>query len=98
MNAQSPLLFGGMPLQKRLYLSVSGSKESLALFSSLSSLFPHLSSENGGLATTVSNFIRASPSLSFGLRIVSPQRMVALSKPCRNIFITASAQVLPFAS
>src|SRR5664280_1824411 len=98
INAQSPLLLGGVPLQKRLYLSVSGSKLSLALFSSLSSLFPHLSNEKGGLATTVSNFIRESPSFNFGLRIVSPQRMVALSKPWRNIFITARAQVLPLAS
>src|SRR5665647_1483632 len=98
INAQSPLLLGGVPLQKRLYLSVSGSKLSLDLFSSLSSTFPHLSNENGGLATTVSNFIRASPSFSFGFRIVSPQRIVALSNPCRNIFITANAQVLPLAS
>lgn len=49
----------------------------------------------GGLATTVSNFISASPSLSFGLRSVSPQRMVALSKPWSSMFIMASAQVLP---
>src|SRR5664280_2890395 len=98
INAQSPLLFGGVPLQKRLYLSVSGSKLSAALFSSLSSLLPHLSNENGGFATTVSNFISASPSFSFGLRIVSPQRIVALSNPCKNIFITANAQVLPLAS
>src|SRR5450759_693238 len=98
INAQSPLLFGGVPLQKRLYLSVSGSKLSLDLFSSLSSLFPHLSRLNGGFATTVSNFIRASPSFNFGFRMVSPQRMVALSKPCKNIFITANAQVLPLAS
>src|SRR5665648_734622 len=98
IKAQSPLLFGGVPLQKRLYWSVSGSKLSLDLFSSLSSIFPHLSKLNGGLATTVSNFISASPSFSFGLRMVSPQRIVALSNPCKNIFITASAQVLPLAS
>src|ERR1035437_4942805 len=98
INAQSPLLFAGVPLQKRLYLSVSGSKLSLALFSSLSSTLPHLSKLNGGLATTVSNFISASPSFSLGFLIVSPQRIVALSKPCRNIFIIAKAQVLPFAS
>src|ERR1051326_371576 len=98
MKAQSPLLFGGIPLQKRLYRSVSGSKLSLPLLPSLSSTFPHLSRLNGGFATTVSNFISESPSLSFGLRIVSPHRIVALSKPCKNIFITAIAQVLPLAS
>src|SRR5665647_470639 len=98
INAQSPLLFGGVPLQKRRYLSVSGSQLTTVFSPSLSSTFPHLSKLNGGLATTVSNFIRASPSFSFGLRIVSPQRIVALSKPCKNMFITANAQVLPFAS
>src|SRR5690606_33538876 len=30
--------------------------------------------------------------------MVSPQRMVALSNPCKNMFITANAQVLPLAS
>src|ERR1051326_4152504 len=86
MNAQSPLLLGGTPRQKRLYLSEAASSA------------PHLSKENGGLATTVSNFISVSFSFSLGLLIVSPQRIVALSNPCRNIFITASAHVLPFAS
>src|SRR5665647_1962286 len=86
MKAQSPLLLGGTPLQKRLYLSFSGSYESVVLSPSLSSTFPHLSRLKGGLATTVSNFIKASPSFSFGFRMVSPQRIVALSKPWRNIF------------
>jgi hypothetical protein len=80
------LLFGGIHLQNLLYLSL----EALSAH--------HLSSENGGLATTVSNFIRESHSFSFGLFRVSPQRIMALSNQCKNIFIIASAHVLPFAS
>ena len=45
------MLLGGIPLWKRLYRSA------LALSA------PHLSNENGGLATTTSNFIKASFSL-----------------------------------
>ena len=59
---------------------------------------PHLSRLNGGLATTTSNFMSESPSRICGSPIVSPQRTSALSLSCRNMFIRASAQVLPFAS
>ena len=86
MKAQSPLLLGGMPRQKRLYGSAAASSA------------PHLSRLNGGFATTVSNFISLSLAFSFGLRKVSPQRITALSNPCRNMFIIASAHVLPFTS
>jgi hypothetical protein len=82
IKAQSHLLFGGTHLQNLLYLS----HEALSA--------PHLSKENGGFATTVSNFISVSHSFSFGLFKVSPQRIVALSNQCKNIFITARAQVL----
>src|SRR5690554_7590392 len=76
-NAQSPRLVGGIPLQKRLNASVSASS------------FPHFFKENGGLATTTSNFLRlVGLSVCRGLRMVSPQRMLALSNPRKNIFIT----------
>ncbi len=86
IKAQSPLLLGGTPRQKRLYGSLSA----------LSA--PHLSSENGGLATTQLNFIRRSFSTSSGLFRVSHHSIRALSKPCRNMFIRQSAQVLPLDS
>src|SRR5690606_33732144 len=86
IKAQSPLLFGGTPRQKRLYWSPAASSA------------PHLSNENGGFATTVSNFKSWSPSFSFGLRMVSPHRITALSYPCRNMFLTANDHVLPLAS
>src|SRR5699024_12425217 len=86
-KAQSPRLTGGTPLQKLLNLSLSASS------------FPHFFKENGGFATTTSNFSRlVLLSKCKGFRMVSPQRIFALSKPCKNIFITANAQVLPLFS
>src|SRR5690625_2655819 len=86
-KAQSPRLFGGTPRQKRLNGSLSDSS------------FPHFFKENGGLATTTSNFSKLLLlSKCKGFRMVSPQRILALSKPCKNIFITANAQVLPLFS
>src|SRR5262249_36856280 len=82
----SALPRGGMPRWKR-------QKKSLAAFSA-----PHLSSENGGLETTISNFFSALPSSSFGLLSVSPHSMRAPSLPCRNMFIRQSAHTLPFES
>ena len=86
MNAKSPLLLGGTPRQNRLNLSCSATSA------------PHLSSENGGLATTTSNRMSRSSSTSCGLPIVSHHSMRALSISCRNMFILQSAQVLPFDS
>src|SRR5699024_5875837 len=86
-NAQSPRLVGGTPRQKRLYGSLSASS------------LPHFFKEKGGLATITSNFSKVVLlSLCNGLRMVSPQRILALSNPCKNIFITANAQVLPLFS
>ena len=78
---------GGTPRRKRWC-------GSFAAFSK-----PHFSSENGGLATTTSNR-RSLPSgsSSLGLRRVSPHSMRWLSSACRNMFILASAHVLPIAS
>jgi len=69
INAQSHLLFGGTHLRNLLYLSDPASSAH------------RLSRENGGLATTVSNFINASHSFNFGLFSVSHRRIVALSNP-----------------
>ena len=86
MKAQSPLLLGGMPRVKRAYRS------------SAAISCPHLSRLKGGFATTVSNFIRASFSTSWGWRIVSSHSMRAASTSWRNMFILHRAQVLPFIS
>jgi len=86
MKAQSHLLFGGIHLQNLLYLSDAASSAH------------HLSRLKGGFATTVSNFIKLSHSFNLGFLSVSHRRIVALSNPCKNIFIIAKAQVLPFAS
>ena len=59
---------------------------------------PHLSSENGGFATTTSNFISASFSMSFGLPMVSPHSIRAASLLWTSMFIRHNAQVLPFIS
>src|SRR5713101_869241 len=75
-----------MPRQKRLYGSWAAKSA------------PHLSSENGGLATTTLNLINLSSSISFGLVMVSHHSMRALSISCRNMFIRHKAQVLPFDS
>src|SRR5215470_10447058 len=86
MKAKSALPRGGTPRWKR-------QKKSLAAFST-----PQLSSENGGLETTTSNFFIALPSSNLGLLSVSPHSTRAPSLPCRNMFIRQSAHTLPFDS